>query len=126
GDEPLRTLEVGSGSRVSWREIVGALRRGGYPVEAVPGHVFLERQTAAFRDRPEVAGALARAILLIRAGLERETVGEGGGWTPTSAADGRIGLDGDRGPVGDAGLDVYVDYLVRIGFLPRVGKGAEV
>ena len=126
GGEPLRTLEVGSGSRVSWREIVGALRRGGYPVEAVPGHVFLERQTAAFRDRPEVAESLARAILLIRAGLERETVGEGGGWTPTSAADGRIGQGGDRGPVGDAGLDVYVDYLVRIGFLPGAGKAADV
>ncbi|WP_415852026.1 amino acid adenylation domain-containing protein, partial [Tsukamurella ocularis] len=126
GETPLRTLEVGSGSRVSWREIVAALRRGGYAIEPVPGHVFLERQTAAFRDRPEAAGALARAILLIRAGLERETVGEGGGWTPTSAADGRIGLDGDRGPVGDAGLDVYVDYLVRIGFLPSVGEPVDV
>ncbi|MCS3781445.1 non-ribosomal peptide synthetase [Tsukamurella ocularis] len=126
GGDQLRTLEVGSGSRVSWAEIVEALRRGGYPVEAVPGHVFLERQTAAFRDRPEVAEALARAILLIRAGLERETVGEGGGWTPTSAADGRIGRDGDRAPVGDAGLDIYVDYLVRIGFLPGAGNRADV
>lgn len=127
GDEPLRTLEVGSGSRVSWREIVGALRRAGHPVEAVPGHVFLERQTEAFRDRPEVAETLARAILLIRAGLERETAGgEGGGWTPTSAADGRIGQDGDRAPVGEAGLDVYVAYLERIGFLPRAGRSAEV
>ncbi|WP_316250510.1 non-ribosomal peptide synthetase [Tsukamurella columbiensis] len=126
GTEPLRALEVGSGSGPSWREIVGALRRGGYPVEPVPGVEFLERQTAAFRDRPEVAESLARAILLIRAGLERDTSGTGGAFIPTAVADGRIGLDGDRGPVGDAGLDVYVDYLVRIGFLPAAGKGADV
>ncbi|UEA85464.1 non-ribosomal peptide synthetase [Tsukamurella paurometabola] len=126
GAEPLRTLEVGSGSQVSWREIVEALRRGGFAIEPVPGAEFLDRQTAAFRSRPEVAEALARSILLIRAGLERDTSGTGGAFVPTAVADGRIGLDGDRDPVGDAGLDVYVDYLVRIGFLPGAGDRAEV